>query len=151
MSDDYITNRNLNKNNNDNSNESIDGLTLEQIAANERILGLEDKLRDVNLTLDRLDNMQNSLASLQVGEQYKVVYDRMVRPAVDIVALMSSSTYYIVKSAESYNTNIYAQRRNVKKALEISERMLCEVERGLDLFDTEMQCLIKESNMNKCK
>ncbi|MGL4761661.1 MAG: hypothetical protein ACRCWG_09375 [Sarcina sp.] len=112
-----------------------EGIEENQKKLNARILELE-------ATMTGLQRINSSLAHLTIDETYKNFYDWKVRPAIDIVALMSSSASNVANVANQYSNNVYAKKHEVKRALKISERLLDEVDKGLDLFDIEIKCLL---------
>ena len=108
------------------------------------------RLRQLNCNLDRLNNIQGSIQSIGISENFKNFYERNVKPALDIVTLISTSARSTVEVADIYNRNIYANKKDVKRALKITDHMLDELEVGLALFDWELRGLLKESGMPDC-
>ena len=108
------------------------------------------RLRQLNCNLDRLNNIQGSIQSIGISENFKNFYERNVKPALDIVTLISTSARSTIEVADIYNRNIYANKKDVKRALKITDHILDELEVGLVLFDWELRGLLKESGMPDC-
>ena len=92
--------------------------------------------------MGKLEKIDSSLAHFTINESYKKFYDWRVRPAIDIIALLSSSASDLANVASYYSNNMYAKKHEVKKALKMSNRILDEIEKGMDLFEIELEYLI---------
>ena len=92
--------------------------------------------------IGKLEKIDSSLAHFSINESYKKFYDWRVRPAIDIIALLSSSASDLANVASYYSNNMYAKKHEVKKALKMSNRILDEIEKGMDLFEIELEYLI---------
>ena len=117
-----------------------DGLKEKDEGLNERFLKLE-------AITSRLEKIDTSLAHLTINQSYKNFYEWRVRPAIDIVALLSSSANNLANVAIYYSNNMYAKKHEVKKALKISNRILDEIEKGMDLFEIELEYLIDRNDI----
>ena len=129
-----------------------DTLNGEKTISSQEQKNLNTRILELEATLVGLQRINSSLAHLTIDETYKNFYDWKVKPAIDIIALLSSSASNVAHVADMYANNVYAKKHEVKKALKMSERLLDEVEKGLDLFDIEMKCLLESNgSVNPCK
>ncbi len=135
----------------DDNSEGIDALDAafirEALEGNMNICSNEvDRLytqaRDI---LFKAATIQASAASLSVGEEFKVYYDRVVRPSVDIVYFLSFALQNTAATANIYQANAYGKKGEGKKALDLSYDILKQIEVSVDLLKDSLECLIKKS------
>ena len=113
---------------------------------------LNEKISELEQTFDNMRRLNGNLASLTINETYKNFYDWKVKPAVDIVALMSSSAANMASVANSFASNVYSKKHEVRKALKLSEKLIAQTEIGLELFKRELECmLVNGDNLDLCK
>lgn len=103
---------------------------------------LNERIGEIGLALENMRRINSGLSSLTINETYKNFYDWKVKPAVDIVALMSSSAANMARVASDFSNNVYSKKREVRKALELSEDIMDEVEIGLELYRKELKCML---------
>ena len=92
-----------------------------------------NQLQDILL---KAATIQASVATLNIGDEYKMYYDRVVRPALDIIYFLSFAIQNTAAAANLYQANTYGKKGEGKKALDISYEMLEQMEVGI--------CLLKE-------
>ncbi|MDZ5252904.1 hypothetical protein [Clostridium sp. LIBA-8841] len=93
----------------------------------------------------KASTIQASAATLAVGDEYKVYYDRIVRPSLDIIYLLSFSVQNTAAAANLYQTNTYGKKGETKRALDVSYDILEQIELSLDLLRNSLACLIEKS------
>ncbi|MGG5462588.1 hypothetical protein [Clostridium sp. B9] len=89
--------------------------------------------------------IQASAAALSVGEEFKVYYDRVVRPTVDIVYFLSFALQNTAATANLYQSNAYGKKGEGKKALDLSYDILEQIEVSMDLVKDSLECLVEKS------
>lgn len=89
--------------------------------------------------------IQASAAALSVGEEFKVYYDRVVRPTVDIVYFLSFALQNTASAANQYQSNGYGKKGEGKKALDLSYDILEQIEVGMDLVKDSLEVLVEKS------
>ncbi|MGL4991203.1 MAG: hypothetical protein ACRC57_08630 [Sarcina sp.] len=135
--DNQITNENININNNTNINE-LDPFGI-----------LQNRVLQLELMISGMRRMNESLASLTIDETYKNFYEWRVKPAVEMIALLSSSASSAATVADLYSNNVYSTKKEVKKALKISHKLLDEIETGLSLYKSEINCMLEFEGLEK--
>ena len=110
---------------------------------------LNKRFSNLDTLMERLKKIDSNLAYFAINGNYKTFFDWRVRPALDIIGFLTSAANNMATTANHYSNNMYAKKHEVKKALKISNRMLDEIEKGLDLFDAEFECLLGKKNMFK--
>ncbi|MGL4655697.1 MAG: hypothetical protein ACRCWM_07430 [Sarcina sp.] len=116
------------------------------LASKEQNDELTAEIVKLEVMMGGLQRINSSLAYLTINENYKNFYDWRVKPAIDIIALLSSSAANLAGVANDLSNNVYAKKHEVKRALKMTSKMLDEVDKGLELFDVEIECLL---NSNK--
>lgn len=105
-----------------------------------------DKLyTQVQEVLLKAATIQASAASLSVGDEYKVYYDRIVKPSVDIVYFLSFALQNTAATSNIYQANAYGKKGEGKKALDLSYDILEQIEVGIDLLKDSLECLVEKS------
>ncbi|WP_297436400.1 hypothetical protein [uncultured Clostridium sp.] len=106
---------------------------------------LNEKISELEQTFDNIRRLNGNLASLTINETYKNFYDWKVKPAVDIVALMSSSAANMASVANDFASNVYSKKHEVRKALKLSEKLIDQTEIGLELCKREIEYMLESS------
>ncbi|MGL5821882.1 MAG: hypothetical protein ACRCYE_09675 [Sarcina sp.] len=112
---------------------------------------LERQLFKLQTTVEEMKRINSGLAHLTIDETYKNFYDWKVKPAVDIIALLSSAAQNTSRVATDHSNNVYAKKRDVRRALDLTDKLLDQVEMALKLYEIEVACLIeynKNENVN---
>lgn len=109
------------------------------------ILGGINKLETMMLGLQRINS---SLSYLTIDETYKNFYDWRVKPSIDVITLLASSASNISNVATQYSNNVYAKKHEVKRALKISAEILDRVEKGIEIFDSEVENWLNGNLLN---
>lgn len=121
------------------------------IGAIEEADTLERQLFKLQTTVEEMKRINSGLSHLTIDETYKNFYDWKVKPAVDIIALLSSAAQNTSRVATDHSNNVYAKKRDVRRALELTDKLLDQVEIALKLYEVEAECLItynKNKNVN---
>ncbi|ELC8441854.1 hypothetical protein QYB59_000860 [Clostridium perfringens] len=99
------------------------------------------QLQDILL---KASTIQASVATLNIGDEYRMYYDRIVRPAVDILYFLSFAVQNTASAANLYQSNNYGKRGEGKKALDISYDLLDQMEIALELIRESLPCLLEK-------
>lgn len=99
------------------------------------------QLQDILL---KASTIQASVATLTIGDEYRMYYDRIVRPAVDILYFLSFAVQNTASAANLYQCNNYGKRGEGKKALDISYDLLDQMEIALELIRESLPCLLEK-------
>ena len=102
-----------------------------------------NQLQDILL---KAATIQASVATLNIGDEYKMYYDRVVRPALDIIYFLSFAIQNTAAAANLYQANTYGKKGEGKKALDISYEMLEQMEVGICLLKESLKVLVEEGN-----
>lgn len=137
MADENNDNQITNENNNTNINE-IDTLGI-----------LQNRVLQLELMISGMRRMNESLAALTIDETYKNFYEWRVKPAVEMIALLSSSASSAATVADLYSNNVYSTKKDVKKALKISHKLLDEIDIGLSLYKAEIDWMLEFEGLEK--
>lgn len=143
------TNNTLDNGNIRGRNERAGGTTTEaaslaaQAATTEEFNKAYTQLQDVLL---KAATIQASVATLTIGDEYKMYYDRVVRPALDILYFLSFAVQNTAAAANLYQSNTYGKRGEGKKALDISYDMLEQMEVGICLLKESLKVLVEKGN-----
>lgn len=73
-----------------------------------------NQLQDILL---KVATIQASVATLNIGDEYKMYYDRVVRPALDIIYFLSFAIQNTAAAANLYQSNTYGKKGEGKKKL----------------------------------
>ena len=73
-------------------------------------------------------------------------YDRVVRPALDIIYFLSFAIQNTAAAANLYQSNTYGNKGEGKKALDISYEMLEQMEVGICLLKESLKVLVEKGN-----
>ena len=73
-----------------------------------------NQLQDILL---KAATIQASVATLNIGDEYKMYYDRVVRPALDIIYFLSFAIQNTAAAANLYQSNTYGKKGEGKKKL----------------------------------
>ena len=102
-----------------------------------------NQLQDILL---KAATIQASVATLNIGDEYKMYYDRVVRPALDIIYFLSFAIQNTAAAANLYQSNTYGKKGAGKKALDISYEMLEQMEVGICLLKESLKVLVEKGN-----
>ena len=102
-----------------------------------------NQLQDILL---KAATIQASVATLNIGDEYKMYYDRVVRPALDIIYFLSFAIQNTAAAANLYQANTYGKKGEGKKALDISYEMLEQREVGICLLKESLKVLVEKGN-----
>lgn len=102
-----------------------------------------NQLQDILL---KAATIQASVATLNIGDEYKMYYDRVVRPALDIIYFLSFAIQNTAAAANLYQANTYGKKGEGKKALDISYEMLEQMEVGICLLKESLKVLVEKGN-----
>ncbi|MHC9416272.1 hypothetical protein CYK93_05100 [Clostridium perfringens] len=102
-----------------------------------------NQLQDILL---KAATIQASVATLNIGDEYKMYYDRVVRPALDIIYFLSFAIQNTATAANLYQANTYGKKGEGKKALDISYEMLEQMEVGICLLKESLKVLVEKGN-----
>lgn len=102
-----------------------------------------NQLQDILL---KAATIQASVATLNIGDEYKMYYDRVVRPALDIIYFLSFAIQNTAAVANLYQANTYGKKGEGKKALDISYEMLEQMEVGICLLKESLKVLVEKGN-----
>lgn len=102
-----------------------------------------NQLQDILL---KAATIQASVATLNIGDEYKMYYDRVVRPALDIIYFLSFAIQNTAAAANLYQANTYGKKGEGKKALDISYEMLEQMEVGICLLKESLKILVEKGN-----
>lgn len=102
-----------------------------------------NQLQDILL---KAATIQASVATLNIGDEYKMYYDRVVRPALDIIYFLSFAIQNTAAAANLYQANTYGKKGEGKKALDISYEMLEQIEVGICLLKESLKVLVEKGN-----
>ena len=102
-----------------------------------------NQLQDILL---KAATIQASVATLNIGDEYKMYYDRVVRPALDIIYFLSFAIQNTAAAANLYQSNTYGKKGAGKKALDISYEMLEQIEVGICLLKESLKVLVEKGN-----
>lgn len=102
-----------------------------------------NQLQDILL---KAATIQASVATLNIGDEYKMYYDRVVRPALDIIYFLSFAIQNTAAAANLYQANTYGKKGEGKKALDISYEMLEQMEVGICLVKESLKVLVEKGN-----
>ncbi|MGL4453367.1 MAG: hypothetical protein ACRCTZ_19565 [Sarcina sp.] len=103
------------------------------------------KLETMMLGLQRINS---SLSYLTIDETYKNFYDWRVKPSIDMITLLASAASNISNVATQHSNNVYAKKHEVKRALKVSEELLDRVEKGIEIFDSEVENWLSGNLLN---
>lgn len=101
------------------------------------------QLQDILL---KTATIQASVATLNIGDEYKMYYDRVVKPALDIIYFLSFAIQNTAAAANLYQSNTYGKKGEGKKALDISYDMLEQMEVGICLLKESLKVLVEKGN-----
>lgn len=101
------------------------------------------QLQDILL---KAATIQASVATLNIGDEYKMYYDRVVKPALDIIYFLSFAIQNTAAAANLYQSNTYGKKGEGKKALDISYDMLEQMEVGICLLKESLKVLVEKGN-----
>ena len=101
------------------------------------------QLQDILL---KAATIQASVATLNIGDEYKMYYDRVVKPALDIIYFLSFAIQNTAAAANLYQSNTYGKKGEGKKALDISYEMLEQMEVGICLLKESLKVLVEKGN-----
>ena len=73
-------------------------------------------------------------------------YDRVVRPALDIIYFLSFAIQNTAAAANLYQSNTDGKKGEGKKALDISYDMLEQMEVGICLLKESLKVLVEKGN-----
>lgn len=138
---------------------SVDDSTLLQDALDNRSNQANQNTESTNSCLDEINKaytqvqdillkastIQASVATLNVGDEYKLYFDRIVRPSLDIIYLLSFAVQNTAAAANFYQSNAYGRKGEEKKALNISYDILEQMDVSLELLRCSLACLIEKS------
>lgn len=99
------------------------------------------QLQDI---LVKASTIQASVATLTIGDEYRMYYDRIVRPSLDMIYFLSFAVQNTASAANLYQSNNYGKRGEGKKALDISYDLLDQMEIALELLSESLPCLIEK-------
>ena len=102
-----------------------------------------NQLQDILL---KAATIQASVATLNIGDEYKMYYDRVVKPALDIIYFLSFAIQNTAAAANLYQSNTYGKKGAGKKALDISYEMLEQIEVGICLLKESLKVLVEKGN-----
>ena len=102
-----------------------------------------NQLQDILL---KAATIQASAATLNIGDEYKMYYDRVVKPALDIIYFLSFAIQNTAAAANLYQANTYGKKGEGKKALDISYEMLEQMEVGICLLKESLKVLVEKGN-----
>lgn len=102
-----------------------------------------NQLQDILL---KAATIQASVATLNIGDEYKMYYDRVVRPGLDIIYFLSFAIQNTAAAANLYQANTYGKKGEGKKALDISYEMLEQMEVGICLLKESLKVLVEKGN-----
>lgn len=102
-----------------------------------------NQLQDILL---KAATIQASVATLNIGDEYKMYYDRVVKPALDIIYFLSFAIQNTAAAANLYQANTYGKKGEGKKALDISYDMLEQMEVGICLLKESLKVLVEKGN-----
>ena len=102
-----------------------------------------NQLQDILL---KAATIQASVATLNIGDEYKMYYDMVVRPALDIIYFLSFAIQNTAAAANLYQSNTYGKKGEGKKALDISYDMLEQMEVGICLLKESLKVLVEKGN-----
>lgn len=69
------------------------------------------QLQDILL---KAATIQASVATLNIGDEYKMYYDRVVRPALDIIYFLSFAIQNTAAATNLYQANTYGKKEKEK-------------------------------------
>lgn len=102
-----------------------------------------NQLQDILL---KAATIQASVATLNIGDEYKMYYDMVVRPALDIIYFLSFAIQNTAAAANLYQSNTYGKKGEGKKALDISYDILEQMEVGICLLKESLKVLVEKGN-----
>lgn len=106
------------------------------------------RMAEMEIIISGMRKINESIASLTIDETYKNFYEWRVKPAVDMIALLSSSASNTATVADIYSKSVFVDKHDVKKAFKISEKILDQIEVAIKLYEVEIECLIEAND--KC-
>lgn len=70
--------------------------------------------------------IKDSIQNLQVNEIEQIYFNRKINPVLNVITQLSTIAVNISTTAQVYQNNAYGERHELKKALDLSEKVLNE-------------------------